>query len=120
MEERKKVLNYKIDVTDYLNVEKCQTLDGFLEHVTNNVALLKEMHLKEGIVDHKLTVEYYGYYYDDGGFDIILHVYRLENDEEYNKRLIKKRKAEDKKLAKQAEKDAKEKDEYERLKAKYG
>jgi hypothetical protein len=105
-EERKKVLDYKIDVTEYLNVENGTTLTTHLGNVTKKVALLKEMHLKEGIVDHKLTVEHYGY---DGEFDIILHVYRLENDEEYNTRLIKERKAEDKKLAKQAEKDAFEK-----------
>lgn len=122
------ILKERIDVSKYFVPTDGNTLDHFLNKFNKNIEDLKQKYLTQDVVSHRLWVERFGY---DGGFFIELYTYRLETDEEEQKRLeterIKQEKAErtrlkklENKRIKQSAKEEAERIEYERLKAKYG
>lgn len=112
-----------IEITGYLDcVYSGDTLDYFLTEVTENIAKIKQEYIKDYHTRHEI---------DRDGDYLYLNLYRLETDEEYEKRLAEEQKqrekeeraqiiALEKKAAKQAEEEAAERAEYERLKQKYG
>lgn len=122
------ILKERIDVSVCFVPSDGDSLDVFLNDFNQHIEDLKRTYLTDDVVDNKLWVERFGY---DGGFFIELYTYRLETDEEEQKRLeierIKQEKAErtrlkklENKRIKQAAKEEAERIEYERLKAKYG
>ena len=122
------ILKDRIDVSGCFVPDDGDTLDKFLNEITQSIEDLKQEYLTTDVVDNKLWVERFGY---DGGFFIELYTYRLETDEEEQKRLeierIKQEKAErsrlkklENKRIKQAAEEEAERIEYERLKAKFG
>ena len=70
-----------------------------------------------GVVNCRFETKSSGY---DGAVDVELIFYRMESDEEYNKRVLIEKEKEAKFEKKRLDKEKKERDEYERLKKKFG
>lgn len=111
-----------------LTPENGQSIEEYLADITAELTAIKRDNWTADTVCEKLYTRDYGY---DGAFEIILEFCRLETDEEYESRLAQEReeleKSERKRLArleknraKTAAKEAEERKEYERLRAKYG
>lgn len=105
-----------------------QTIDEYLVEITNELIGLKEQYITNDVAHHEFYTSHYGY---DGAYEIRLITYRLETDEEYVERNERERKKAEiaerkrlanleKKIAKREAKEAVERAEYERLKAKFG
>ena len=126
MTDRKRVLKSREPI-DLFDLFDRKTLDEIqLDMSTLAAAHEKDILLHDCYVN--FSVEYYGY---DGGREVYLNTWRWENDDEYNKRKAKEEKAKEKsrkikeakkEKARQAlfQKEEDERNEYERLKAKYG
>ena len=77
----------------------------------------------QGFIQHyagrkvSFNVSPYGY---DGGMELELYEHRLETDKEYEKRIAEEKKASVKRKKAKADKDARDRAEYERLKKKFG
>ena len=126
MNDRKRVLDKKelLDIYDMFNnktLDQVQIELACIATAYNRDILLNDCHVN-------FSVDYYGY---DGGIELYLNTWRWENDEEYNKRKEKEEKAREKsrkiREAKKEKarnelfkKEEDERNEYERLKAKYG
>jgi hypothetical protein len=125
----------KKEVDDYLDVRiTCDleahsgdTLDSFLERITKKISKIKKDHIKDYHTRHKIYKDEYGY---DGAYNLILSLYRLETDEEYQDRLeyerelkeralAKKQKNLEKKLKQKEKIEAEERAELARLQEKY-
>ena len=124
----KKLVEEKTITFDPFYPDRGQSIDNFLQDITEQLAKIKSENYTSDTVSDELYVKYYGY---DGAFDINVEFLRLETDEEereredaerkYNERKERERLAKlAKKQAKRTEEEALERAEYERLKAKYG
>ena len=69
------------------------------------------------VVNCRFETNYYGY---DGGMEVEIIFYRMETDQEYDKRLSLEQKQKDLFKKKRLNKEEKERAEYERLKKKFG
>lgn len=124
--ERIRVLDRKVEIDLYDFFEN-KTIDE-LQHAISALATAYERDILLYDKYVNFSIERYGY---DGGMDLYLKVWRLENDQEYAKRMEKLEKsAERSRKAKEAkkeaarkalfQKEADERAEYERLRAKFG
>lgn len=123
--ERLRVLG-QVDALDIGELIDGKTIEEVLMSLQALQGKYEPMILGKGY-DVRFEIDYYGY---DGGFDVSLHVYRDENDKEYEARMKQEEKErERKRIAKEKkqerarkilmETEAAEKAEYERLRAKY-
>jgi len=123
MSERKRVLDRSINV-DFYNLFEGKRIDDAIADLMR----IQDENTRLDFLDAKFRCEYYG---DGGGFDFMLDVYRDETDKEYKTRLAKEQKLRDALLARKQKlskrkklqklkKEAAEREEYERLKAKFG
>ena len=124
----KELIEEKTITLDPFYPDGGQSIDSFLQDITEQLTKIKSENYTEKTVCDELYPYDYGY---DGAFEIKAQFLRWETDEEerdredaereYNERKERQRLAKiEKKQAKRTEEEALERAEYERLKAKYG
>ena len=123
----KELVKEKTITLDPFYPDREQSIDNFLQDITEQLTKLKSENYTEKTVCDEIYPYDYGY---DGAFNIRVCFYRLETDEEeqcredeereYNERKERERLARlEKKQAKRTEEERLERAEYERLRAKY-
>lgn len=124
----KELIEEKTITLDPFCPDRGQSIDNFLQDITEQLTKIKSENYTEKTVCDELYPYDYGY---GGAFEIKVQFLRLETDEEeqcredaerkYNERQERERLAKlEKKQAKRTEEEALERAEYERLKAKFG